>query len=161
VIDSGIGSHADLKNAVGADRVVVRWSAVSGPNGDEFGHGTHVAGIIGGNAKKSSGPYATQTFRGVAPDVKLISMKVLNADGSGQVSDVLEAIDWILQNRQAYGIKIVNLSLGHRSSRPARRTRSARESSRSRRRGSRSSFPRGTGARWATAQSRRPGSPRT
>src|SRR6185436_5687401 len=113
VIDSGIGTHADLKNAAGADRVLLRWSAVSGPNGDQFGHGTHVAGIIGGNAKKSSGPYATRTFRGVAPDVRFISMKVLNADGSGQVSDVLEAIDWILQNRQQYGIKIVNMSLGH------------------------------------------------
>ena len=113
VIDSGIAVSDDLKTSLGLDRVIVRWSATPGLDTDEFGHGTHVAGIIGGNGKASSGPYATRTFRGVAPDVRLISLKVLGEDGSGEVSDVLEAIDWILDNQSSYGIRIVNISLGH------------------------------------------------
>jgi hypothetical protein len=114
VIDSGIAVNADLKTNLGLDRVIVRWSAFpSGTALDEFGHGTHVAGIVGGNAKSSSGQYAIRTFRGVAPDVRLVSLKVLGADGSGSVSNVLSAVDWILANKSTYGIRIVNLSLGH------------------------------------------------
>ena len=113
VIDSGIGVNPDLKTSLGIDRVVMRWSAMTGSLTDEFGHGTHVAGIIGGNAKASSGPYATRTFRGVAPNVSFISMKVLGDDGSGEVSNVLRAVDWILQHKAQYHIRIVNLSLGH------------------------------------------------
>jgi serine protease AprX len=113
VIDSGIAANADLRTSLGLDRVILRWSAVAGSNTDEFGHGTHVAGIIGGNGNASSGAYATRTFRGVAPDVRLISMKVLGSDGSGEVSNVLQAVDWILANRTLYHIRVVNMSLGH------------------------------------------------
>jgi serine protease AprX len=93
VIDSGIGVNPDLKTTLGVDRVVVRWSAMQGSLTDEFGHGTHVAGIISGNAKSSSGPYALRTFRGVAPNVRFVSLKVLGDDGTGEVSNVLSAVD--------------------------------------------------------------------
>src|SRR5262245_10426935 len=53
VIDSGIASNPDLKTNLGVDRVIVRWSAMLGSATDEFGHGTHVAGIVGGNGKSS------------------------------------------------------------------------------------------------------------
>ena len=113
VIDSGIAVNDDLTTSLGLDRVIVRWSAFSGPDTDEFGHGTHVAGIIGGNGKSSSGPYAMRTFRGVAPDVRLISLKVLGEDGSGEVSNVLRGDRLGLDNRTRYDIRIVNMSLGH------------------------------------------------
>jgi hypothetical protein len=68
VIDSGIGVNADLKTNLGVDRVVMRWSAMTGSLTGRIRprHRTS-PGIIGGNAKASSGPYATRTFRGVAP----------------------------------------------------------------------------------------------
>ena len=54
-----------------------------------------------------------QTYGGVAPGAHLVSLKVLKADGSGKTSDVLRALEWVLDNHRAYNIRIVNLSLGH------------------------------------------------
>ena len=62
-----------------------------------------MAGIIGG---------AGDGFRGVAPGANLVSLKVLRADGSGRTSDVIAAIDWAIDNRAQYGLRIINLSLG-------------------------------------------------
>ncbi|GAB4537720.1 MAG: hypothetical protein Tsb0014_26790 [Pleurocapsa sp.] len=70
---------------------------------DDDGHGTHVAGIIG----------ATDLNVGVAPDVGLISLKVLDEDGTlNSLSDLEEALDWVLDNQAQYNIVAVNLSLG-------------------------------------------------
>jgi serine protease AprX len=50
--------------------------------------------------------------RGLAPDAHVVSVKVLGADGSGHVSDLIEGIDWVIANRQRFQINIINLSLG-------------------------------------------------
>jgi serine protease AprX len=68
-----------------------------------WGTGTHVAGIIGG----SDGG-----FRGVAPGVSIVSLKVLGADGSGRTSDVINAIDFAIANKGRFGLRVINLSLG-------------------------------------------------
>ncbi len=103
VIDSGIGGHVDLPN-------VVHTVDFTGGNtgGDEFGHGTHVAGIVAGNGMASGGQYA-----GMAPGAHLIDLKVLSASGGGQTSDVIEALEWAILNRDIYNIRVINLSLGH------------------------------------------------
>ena len=72
---------------------------------DDHGHGTHCAGIAAGTGGSS-------VYKGVAPDAKLVGVKVLNARGSGSESTVIAGIDWTVQNKDDYGIKIISMSLG-------------------------------------------------
>ena len=71
-----------------------------------IGHGTHVAGIIGGNGSDSDGKYI-----GVAPMVNIINVKVSNDDGSATASDVVGGLQWVLEQQGQYNIRVVNLSL--------------------------------------------------
>jgi serine protease AprX len=82
---------------------------------DDYGHGTHVAGTIAGSGARSS----NRDKRGLAPDVKLVVLKVLDKDGAGYTSDVIRAIDFAVENRSRFDIDIVNLSLGHPIFEPA------------------------------------------
>jgi serine protease AprX len=74
---------------------------------DTFGHGTHMAGIIAGRDSDKEGG-----FRGVAPDATLVSVKVGAYDGGVDVSQVIAAIDWVVQHRHDHGIRVLNLSYG-------------------------------------------------
>ncbi len=74
---------------------------------DDNGHGTHVTGICAGNGTLSEGKY-----KGIAPMANIISLKTLNNKGSGNSSDVLAGIQWIIDNAKKYNIKIANLSIG-------------------------------------------------
>jgi serine protease AprX len=116
ILDSGIAVHNALDS-----RVVARVNLVSdepGVTGDPFGHGTHLAGIIGGNRTAASS--VTPGFAGgTAPSVRLIDVRVLGANGSGRTSDVIAGIDWVIANRQTYNIKVINLSLGHPVTEPS------------------------------------------
>ena len=110
VIDSGISPHSALGSRVVARVNKVSWEAPS--TGDPYGHGTHVAGIIGGNT--TAAKYVTSKFTGgSAPNVNLIDVRVLGANGMGYTSDVIAGIDWAIDNRELHGIRILNLSLGH------------------------------------------------
>ena len=91
VLDSGI--RADLKDlcdSSGRPRVIKGPNFSPDPKSDSTqdlcGHGTHVAGLIGGNGIKSTGDRYFRTFRGVAPAVKLLSVKVLDEVGVGTVN---------------------------------------------------------------------------
>jgi serine protease AprX len=116
VIDSGINdSHKDLWNsAETASRVVYRQdftgtanTNTSGAKYDLYGHGTHVAGIIGGNGYLSGGNYA-----GVASNVNLIDLRVLDLNGAGTDSNVIAAIQAAIAQQSKYNIRVINLSLG-------------------------------------------------
>ncbi|RZB28943.1 MAG: hypothetical protein AEth_01547 [Candidatus Argoarchaeum ethanivorans] len=72
---------------------------------DDHGHGTHCAGIAAG----TGGP---SVYKGVAPGAKLVGVKVLNKWGSGRESTIIAGIDWAVQNKDDYGIKIISMSLG-------------------------------------------------
>jgi serine protease AprX len=76
---------------------------------DDNGHGTHVAGIIAGNGYDSHGARA-----GIAPAAHIVSLKVLNAQGQGVISDVIAAFEWAVANRVAHNIRVINLSVGAR-----------------------------------------------
>ena len=106
-IDSGITSyqHPDLADG----RVLAFVDFVNGRTTkyDDNGHGTAVAGIIGGTGKLSSKKYA-----GMAPGASLVSLKVLDENGRGSVGDILKALDWVYTNGAAYGVRVVNLSAG-------------------------------------------------
>ena len=88
---------------------------------DTFGHGTHMGSIIAGReiAKSSGTTYASDTtdFLGMAPDARLVSVKVADHDGAVDVSQVIAAIDWVVQNKSTGGhnIRVLNLSYGTRS----------------------------------------------
>ena len=115
IVDSGISAHPALYG-----KVVASVSKVSGDpsTADAHGHGTHIAGIIAGNASASR--YVTSLYRGgIAPDVKLVNVRVLGANGTGWTSDVIAGIEWVIDNRVQYNIRAINLSLGHPVTEPS------------------------------------------
>ena len=109
VIDSGITSwHDDLTGGGSLQRVDRFVDFVNGRDTayDDYGHGTHVAGIIAGNGMDSSGGRS-----GIAPNARLMVLKVLDATGTGRVSDVIAAMHYVLVNKAARNIRVVNLSV--------------------------------------------------
>src|SRR5581483_6816491 len=79
---------------------------------DQYGHGTHIAGIIAGNGFLSTGSGFTTTYLGVAPRANLIDLQVLDQNGQGSDSLVIEAIDRAIALQNQYNIRVINLSLG-------------------------------------------------
>lgn len=114
VIDSGISDHPDLHDPItGASRVVYSQSFVPNTDtNDYYGHGTHVAGIIAGNGSQSGGLGTSRAIYGVAPHVNLVNLKVLDANGGGQDSYVIAAVQKAIALKNTYNIQIINLSLG-------------------------------------------------
>jgi len=110
VVDSGVAAHPDL-----GSRLVAEVEIVGHEKGfaDPYGHGTHVAGIIAGDGSASSDARSFRRFNGIAPAARIVSVRVLDKQGGGRVSDVLAGIDWVLAHHAEYGIRIMNLSLGH------------------------------------------------
>lgn len=104
VLDTGMGPHPDLR-----DRAVCFRDFVGHRRRiyDDSGHGTHVCGILCGSGAMSGGRY-----RGMAPETALVVGKVLDENGDGSTEVMLEGLDWVLQIRRKYGIRIVNISIG-------------------------------------------------
>ena len=115
VVDSGISDHVDLHQeannltlaASNSTRVIdaPAFGAYTSPI-DEYAHGTHVAGIIAGNGNASKGEY-----KGIAPGVNLLNIRVSNEYGLTYLSDVIDGLQWIYENKYTYNIRVVNLSL--------------------------------------------------
>ena len=112
VIDSGL-----LQDGGGTSRIKTTRDFTTGnatpahvAPGDGYGHGTHVGGLIGGDQAE---------VKGVAPGVSYVSLRVLDDYGVGSTSSVIKAIEWAVANKAAYGIDILNLSLGHPIFEPA------------------------------------------
>ncbi len=101
LMDSGIGAHPDLPSG----KVIARVDLVNDglPGLDPAGHGTHLAGVIAGSGT---------TFRGVAPDARLVDIRVLDQSGSGTLRTLVAGFDWLLRHRAALGIRVLNLSFG-------------------------------------------------
>jgi serine protease AprX len=109
VIDSGINPNGDLYTVMGVNRQVanVRFNSdYNQSTSDGYGHGTHVASIIGGDGSESSGKYI-----GVAPMANIINVKVSNDDGSARMADIVAGLQWVYENKATYNIRVVNLSL--------------------------------------------------
>ncbi|MEZ4679105.1 MAG: S8 family serine peptidase [Caldilineaceae bacterium] len=109
VVDSGIADHQDLNQAgSSSSRVVYSADLTSSTerSKDQYGHGTHVAGIIGGNGATSNGVH-----RGIAPGVNLINMRISDGKGMTYSSDLIEGLQWLYEHKDAYNIRVVNLSL--------------------------------------------------
>jgi serine protease AprX len=121
LIDSGVAPVSKIAaNLVNGPDLSL--DATGGPSDgiDAFGHGTHLAGIIAGkdpaagSDPKDYDKDAEDHFLGVAPDAKVISLKTATADGSVDVSQIIAAIDWVVQHRNDPGmnIRVLNLSFG-------------------------------------------------
>lgn len=110
VIDSGVATDRDFSTEPGKphSRVVagLSFSDDAFKIADESGHGTHVAGIIGGNGYASNGLY-----KGVAPKVDLINLKISDANGMSYESYAVAAMQWIYENKDLYNIRVVNISV--------------------------------------------------
>lgn len=104
ILDTGIYPHIDFRNRICAFSDFI--SNIKTPY-DDNGHGTHVAGILAGSGEASHGKY-----RGVAPGCRIASLKVLDRFGNGSKEDLLRSFVWIMQNRETYNIRIVNISVG-------------------------------------------------
>lgn len=102
IVDSGIAEEEGWNIEV----ITQKFATNSRSDKDIYGHGTHVAGIVAGNGSDSNGMY-----RGIAPGVKLISIKVADGDGLAYESDVVAGLQWVYENHTAYNIRVVNISL--------------------------------------------------
>ena len=111
VIDSGVapvhGLHKPNKLVHGPD-LSLESQAPNLTRLDTYGHGTFIAGLIAGK---------DHAYRGMAPGARIISLKVATADGGTDVSQVIAAIDWVVQHAHDPGlnIRVLNLSYGTNS----------------------------------------------
>ncbi len=104
ILDSGIIKHPDLEHCIVEFKDFVSYKKYSY---DDYSHGPHVAGIIAGNGSVSKGKY-----RGIAPNVKLLVGKVLDAKGAGKVRSLIDAVEWLLEYHKKNQVHIVNISMG-------------------------------------------------
>jgi serine protease AprX len=117
VVDTGIaGTIPDFRasQSNSASRVVatVATNPYATTDNDSYGHGTHVAGIIAGNSNnRPSGDPLKGDYVGVAPDANLVSIKVADEQGNATLLDVLYGLQFAVDNKDAYNIRVVNLSL--------------------------------------------------
>ena len=104
VLDTGICGHPDFE-----DRVVAFYDFVNDRQEayDDSGHGTHVAGCIGGSGRLSRG-----RFSGIAPTCRFCVGKVLDEKGEGCIENMYHGLLWVMENRLRYRIRVLNISVG-------------------------------------------------
>jgi serine protease AprX len=107
VIDSGMAKSPDFDG-----RIVYVEDFTGGDGNDRYGHGQHIGGVIGASGQTSSCKTCTRTFKGIAPRADLINLRVLDANGEGNDSDVIAAIMRAIQLKKRFNIRVMNLSLG-------------------------------------------------
>ena len=107
VLDTGIGNLPDFAGRLAGG---VDLTGSNNPFQDSYGHGTFVAGLIAGSGASSNGQYS-----GEAPGAKLVSIKVAGASGSTDLATLISGLQWAVDNRGSYGIKVLNISLGVRA----------------------------------------------
>jgi len=120
LIDSGLEGRPDLDQTVTGSGARILHSASFLPStlsystftNDDYGHGTHVAGILAGNGAMSECSRCTRSFIGIAPNANIINLRVLDAKGNGTDSSVINAISAAISLATTYNIKVINLSLG-------------------------------------------------
>jgi serine protease AprX len=107
VLDTGIDNLPDFSGRlIGGVDLTGR----NNPFQDSYGHGTFVAGLIAGNGASSGGQYS-----GEAPGASLVSVKVAGANGTTDLANLILGLQWAVDHRASYGIKVLNMSLGFQS----------------------------------------------
>jgi serine protease AprX len=119
IIDSGIAPAADFNGRITAFHDFTRGGVATAPI-DPYGHGTHIAGIIGSSGGAESPSNEAQSpYRGLGAEARLIGLRVLDENGAGETSQVIQAIEFAIGQRDTLGIDVINLSLGHPIYEPA------------------------------------------
>ncbi|MCW2967066.1 MAG: hypothetical protein JWM71_838 [Solirubrobacteraceae bacterium] len=117
VIDTGIsGALPDFRTSASDATSRVIASAVTNPDAttedDLYGHGTHVAGLIAGNgALRAAGDPLRGQYVGAAPRANLVSVKVSDDQGATSLIDVIYGVQFAVDHKSDYGIRVINLSL--------------------------------------------------
>jgi serine protease AprX len=103
VVDSGVYKTKDISK-----RLIANANFNSGAHSfaDGYGHGTFVAGLIAGDGSYSNGSYI-----GIAPKTNIVNVRVSDDQGMSIESDVVSGLQWILNNKTRYNIRVVNMSL--------------------------------------------------
>ena len=120
IIDSGIAPSASFTGRIKGFYDFTVLDASKNPTSpaayDDLGHGTHVAGLI------ASAGVAPQSymFQGIAPNANIVALKVLDKNGASSTSTVIAAIEYVIKNKAALGVQVINLSLGHPITAPAK-----------------------------------------
>lgn len=104
MLDTGVAFHPDFDH-----RIIDFKDFVNGKNRryDDSGHGTHVAGCICGSGMVSNGRY-----KGIAPYSRLVVGKVLDYKGDGLIENMVQGIEWVLERKREYDIRVLNISIG-------------------------------------------------
>jgi len=122
IIDTGIWSSGGGKSWIrkdrddGSERVKRAYDAIDDVDGDapkaedDNGHGSHVASVIASMRMANSGNGGVVS-NGVAPDADLVVVRAFDRDGQGTYLDVIRGIDWVVRNKDVYGIRVLNLSM--------------------------------------------------
>lgn len=112
IVDTGVYAHPDIK-----DRIIAFKDLVNNKEAayDDNGHGTHCAGDAAGNGFLSDGKY-----KGPAPEANIVGVKVLSKTGSGSLSTVIAGVQWCIDNKDKYNIKVISMSLGSQATQPAK-----------------------------------------
>lgn len=112
VIDSGVFPHPDLTKP--NNRIIAFKDFVNGIDNpyDDSGHGTMTTGIISGNG------YINSRFKGMAPESNIVAVKVLDKYGEGSINTIIKGIEWVIDNKEKYKIKIINISCGIKTEKP-------------------------------------------
>jgi serine protease AprX len=111
VVDTGLSRHPGLVNSIDGKRKdrIVGWADFVDPSRaprDPNGHGTHIAGIIANTQMGNDGEW-----NGVAPAVNLVGVRVLDERGFGTYEQVIQGIQWVIEQKDDLGIQVMNLSL--------------------------------------------------
>ncbi len=111
VLDTGVSGDAEEDFYDDDGDLRVQWvspNAALDVDEDGYGHGTHVAGIIAGHSTKTD---PVGKYTGIAPRANILSVRVAADDGSATIGDVMAGLEWVDDNRSAYNIRVLNLSL--------------------------------------------------
>ena len=115
VLDSGLWETPVLKlNTRGKPRVIGRYDAIRDVADQEVfdasGHGTHMTSIIAHSGMVTADNKPLGSYKGIAPDVSLVSVKAFDDEGQGEFLDIVRGVQWVVDNRERLNIKVLNLS---------------------------------------------------
>jgi serine protease AprX len=115
VIDSGLYEAPVLANDTqGNARIIGRYNAILDQSGeqvvDESGHGTHMTSIIAHSGKTLRNGKPTGSYKGVAPDVNLVAVRILDREGFAHILEIVQGVQWVVDNRERLNIRVLNLS---------------------------------------------------
>ena len=115
IIDTGMWDNAALgQNTKRGSRVVAYYDAIQDsedmPMTDESGHGSHISSVIASSLPSYSNGQLSGSYHGVAPDADLIVVKAFDGDGSGTYMDVIRAISYVIEHKEEFNIRVMNLS---------------------------------------------------